>query len=371
MKQIIDFKPAKIHRGKDFYIFYSIKLPGDAAFIFVRKRINNIAVGERKRYAEKCVAEINDALFNYQDPRQKIITKQNILFSEAIKQALQIAINKKLRPATLKDYRSQYNRLAAWVSGRAPHIKYVNNFTGADAICFFDYLLSTGVGPYTYNTFITNLRTLFNNFIDRDYIDKNPFKVVKPLKVEEKTRTILTPAQLSQIDNAFSHLPHYLVVCYLCLYCFIRRTEITRLRIEHINFERHTIELPGSATKNRKRRIVVIPDVFYALLMQLNYSGFPGHYFIAGTGADFKPGSMPSSAKRITDKFRITVQRLGMDTGKIKFYSLKDTGITLFSERNSLKAAQMQAGHANIEQTGIYYHLTPDAVTGLRKFRIF
>lgn len=374
--QIVDFKPCKLHRGADTYIFYSLLFEGNPEFERVRVRLNHIAKKEVGRYALNRMAEINELLYEYKDPRKvKASHKQKITLKEAINNYITICTNKKLRPDTLKDYKSQTGALLQFVTDHCRGVVYLDEFTDKHAFAFFDHLINTENkfgkinGEYTYNTYNTNLRTMFNFFIKRDLCAKNPIKAIEYLEPEEKERIYIDVATRLRIRDYFRQIcPHFWVLCCLQYYCFIRRTETTRLKLNMINWQKGLIELPGRTAKTRKRRIVVMPDEFISLLKELKYENYPQHFHFAGNNLKFEPAAEPAKPKSISDFFRRHKKRLKL-ADNVQMYGFKDTGITDFIETNgSLKIAASQSGHTSTSITEKYYHSTPDAIDNMRKF---
>ena len=72
------------------------------------------------------------------------------------------------------------------------------------------------------------------------------------------------------------------------LFCFIRRTEISKLLVKHVNLVKDTIFIPGDISKNTKDGIVTIPKKLKELLL-IHLDGSTQEDFLFSDD-NFKPG---------------------------------------------------------------------------------
>ncbi|QNR22976.1 tyrosine-type recombinase/integrase [Croceimicrobium hydrocarbonivorans] len=168
----------------------------------------------------------------------------------------------------------------------------------------------------------------------------------------EKKRKIIPPSERLRI---FKHLEKtnygYYVLCLVEYYLFIRRTEITKLRVHHFDLERCTVLIPAKYSKNRKDDTITIPKTVATVLRIYLKNASDQHFF---TGPDFRPSPKALSPKKISDQWTKLRQELGF-LKAYQFYSLKDTGIT-----DMLRAGipsilvRDQARHYDVSQTDQY-----------------
>jgi len=252
-----------------------------------------------------------------------------VLISEAVEKYISIS-EKTLRKATMKDYKSCANLFSIHLAKMK--VIYLQDITVTNVFSYFDALRSKN--SYTYNTHVTNLRTMFNFFIQREMVRENFIKRIKPLVTEKKERIIIDAATRSKLKDHFAvPMPYFWNACMLQYYCFIRRTELARIKMQYFDWREGVIRLPGSAAKRREKpRTVIIPHEFYQMLIDQHYHELPGHFAFIGDNTDFKPQpfnpqSIERVAKRLSDVFRTHCNKLGLPK-TIKFYSWKDSGIT-------------------------------------------
>ena len=68
-KIFVDYKPAELHKGKEWRVEYYAKIPAQNQMKRFRKRVPNISSQkEREKYAKKIIASINQKLENGWSP---------------------------------------------------------------------------------------------------------------------------------------------------------------------------------------------------------------------------------------------------------------------------------------------------------------
>jgi integrase len=136
-------------------------------------------------------------------------------------------------------------------------------------------------------------------------------------------------------------------------YCFLRRTEIIRLRIGDIDFENKTITVQSEASKNRKQECVTIPSEFEPILYEMGLNLLPKHWYIfsynlsSGESRLAKPDYITELHRKYLDFLEI---------GKEKtLYSWKATGASdLFNATKNPYLVMSQCRHSDIKITMIY-----------------
>ena len=99
--------------------------------------------------------------------------------------------------------------------------KYFSNFD--------DYVPK--LSPTTLNKDIQTMKRMYNYFIDMEWIDRNPFRAVKPFRVKPNgQRYHFTPDQL---DNIMKNAGKFYDFYYLLLHTGIRCTDAYKLKPEH------------------------------------------------------------------------------------------------------------------------------------------
>lgn len=223
------------------------------------------------------------------------------------------------------------------------------------AVAFLDYTLTVKkVSNRTYNNYLVAMRTLFECFFTRDYIEVNVWKKIPKLKVKQSSLSFFTNAERDIIKN---NLPqeHYPLYCIslLIYYCFLRPAEIVRLRICDFDFEKNQIIVKGSQSKNGKTQIVIMHADLCRALQKLNINRVPKDWFVFGTTKSLLPSTTQIAPTRIADAWRWHVKQKYNITKNI--YDFKPSGAAAaFDCGIDARQIQLQIRHASLEQTQIY-----------------
>ena len=137
-------------------------------------------------------------------------------------------------------------------------------------------------------------------------------------------------------------------------YCFIRRTELTKLKVKDINLQKNIISLSADISKNGKNENVTIPEPLKILLENHLKNANQNDYVFSND--NFATGSKYLQPKKISDNWVKLRKKLTLPIS-YQFYSLKDTGITdLFNAGVPSIKIRNQARHHDLKITEIYTH---------------
>lgn len=257
---------------------------------------------------------------------------------------------------TLERYRYQIKLLKTWLEAtRLQHI-YLAQFELHHAQAYMDYLtLKKTYSGRTFNDHITGLSTFFNCMIDREWIVKNPWRKIKKRKVEVGRNIAFSDSEKEKLSK---HLrEHDIDIFYFkefIYYCFIRRSELTRLKIANIDWKNMSIVVPSSASKNKKQESVVIPASFVSILKEMGLQDMPPDWYIFGRG--LKPGPVQYiNYNHISTRHNKICRALGIDESK-GLYSWKHSGVcALYPVLNGdIYAMMRQLRHSELATTQIY-----------------
>lgn len=175
--------------------------------------------------------------------------------------------------------------------------------------------------------------------IDRRYIKKQR-EVIPSEKVCELARWLE------------ANDPHFLLVCYLLYYCYIRPKEITTLLVSDIKIKECIVTIKAENSKNHRTQAVTLPKkvLHYAISLGIFNAAEKDYIF----SKSLKPGKESTTTKILRDHWSRARKALGFPASW-KFYSLKDTGITEMLENNIASlAVRDQARHSSLAITNIY-----------------
>lgn len=316
----------------------------------------------RKREATKLIVDINNMLpdgypFTDPDAPAKMVTT----VSEALAIAEAIKCDSD-RYYTVKDYKSTCKIFLSWASKKEYDEIPILEFSRGKALEFLDYVkFKRKCSNRTYNNYLIRVKALFYTLVEREYLNKNPFKGIKPKRNETKKRRVFTAEEQQVVANYIQQHEYWLYTALLLqFYCYIRPIELTRLKFKYFNLEKGLIDLPAQITKSKKRRVVTIPLIAIPHFLDERFAQNPLNYLLFGD--HLKPAYKSRvGEKAIYDRlYRLHKKIIALleETGKIEdatgltWYSWKDTGMT--NSDASLYADMRQAGHQDPKITMIY-----------------
>lgn len=354
-KKIYDYRPARfLSSGKIAYVVYSVCNPESGRLVYRRIKLNYIkSKSERKKYAEDLIKTINAKLANGYNP---FIDNTNaakmMLLSDAINEFLKHKRREvethNICKDTYQDYLQHLTALKIFVSDC-----YMYSIKSAAVNSFLDEIyIVKQVSAVTRNHYLQSLKTFFTYCKNRDYIIENPAASIGAMKTAPKKRTAIPPETLQRI---FNHLQatdkYYLLACYLLYACFIRPSEMCKLKLSAVSFKNQTIMIDASISKNKKSQTVTIPLNIARYMIDLKLYQYPADYYLIGH--DFAPSAKQCSDKILRAKW-LQIRKVLRLPDVYQFYSLKDAGITQMIAMLNVAEVRDQARHHSISITDVY-----------------
>ena len=313
-------------------------------------------------------------------------------FFTPIEEVLDLYVAEKrheLRPSTMRSYAAFANQLERWIKKNAAGLQcYL--FTPELAMRFMEYIyignnckgkknfahrLEDGhVSARTYNNILKLARAFFSWAKEKCYIARNPFQDLKNKKAHKKLREPIPEVERNRIVNYFhSHQPAMELVMRLVYTSLLRPIEITRIKVEQLNFDEHFVDMPTDQTKTWTARASRMDPDLEALLKEHIKHAKPTDYLFDSSTEAWLPGKTPMNPH----SFALAWGRMRKATKLNKvyqLYSLRDSGITdmLHANMNDLDVMQL-AGHSSLSVTSRYanhydHHLIERANTQAPKF---
>jgi integrase/recombinase XerD len=322
-----------------------------------KKGINEISIyKDRLAEANALKQAIKEELQDGWNPLAKDHVPTIMIYSleEAINYIL------KIKSATLKiKTRYAYTYIIGlfleWLKAKNLSSSLTKSFTGAMAQEYMDWmLLKKGYSGRTFNDHLIVLRTFFNCFMERDWILKNPFRTVK-----RKTQTIgrnlaYTDAEKSLIEKHLYDNDRRLYYFTQFIYhCFIRRTEMTSLKIKHIDLVNKTIVIPGENAKNKHQESVVIPRGLESVIEEMQLHRYSSESYLFGRRL-LTCEKQYKNPNWISTRHNEIIKKIGIDQQK-GLYSWKHTGVCnyYYATGKDLYALMRQLRHRDISTTQI------------------
>jgi len=167
-------------------------------------------------------------------------------------------------------------------------------------------------------------------------------------------------------------------------HCYIRKTELSKLKVRDINWTERTIIINSDSAKNRTQESVTIPEGLMPILEEMNLRSYPPDYYIFGHKMetdrkkickadsisdrhlvclnairDEKHYKIKQPATILLDKFRYEHEQLFDTIRKIPhdktFYSWKHTGVVMYWQVvRDVYYLMRQLRHREMNTTMIY-----------------
>lgn len=198
----------------------------------------------------------------------------------------------------------------------------------------------------TYNLGIAAIRLLYLVCFN---ISLN--KILLPSsKLCKKIPNFLPREKFIKIINEENNLKHK---CWLILaFCSgLRVDEVSRVKVEDINSKEHKLKVLG---KGNKERYTILPDITIKLLrLYCLKNNIRSGYLFPGTN-----GKKVMNEKTIINYFSVIKVDYNLGSN-ISFHSLRHAFATYYlANGGSLLALQSMLGHANLNTTTVYLHLS-------------
>lgn len=337
-----------------WYVEYKFKHPETNKFVKYREWISSKLSTRTARYAK--ATEIKNTIsvklksgYNPFESKQ-----QSYTIGEAFTEALTIK-NATTGKRTNSTYKSLSGIFLKWLLLKKYNTLRPRELNKYHAQEFLDYLLTVKkLSARTHNNYLVAMRTLFECFFTRDYVDVNVWKKMPKLRTKESSFSFFNANDRKEIAEHLikEHYPLY-CVSLLIYYCFLRPAEIVRLRISDIDFEKNQIIVKGSQSKNGKTQIVVMHQNLVDSLRKLELDKYPGDYFIFATTKRLLPSPKEIAPTRIADAWRWHVKEKHNVTQNI--YDFKHTGVGEALESGiHTRDIQLQIRHASLDETQNY-----------------
>jgi len=257
------------------------------------------------------------------------------------------------RPDTLRAYTSCLELFQKYITDKKIPLKFVIELDTNTLQNYLDYLYyDKKNSANTYNNHLRLLNIFLNWCKTKNFINVNPAESIKPKTKVQKKREVLAVDIKEKVKTLRETNFHYYVLCMMTYYCFIRRTELTKLKVSDVHLYGGYIVIDGCNSKNRKTESVTIPDAFLPdLALHLSKANNSDYLFSQN---NYKAGSKPIPPKKISDEWAKFRNANKLDS-KFQFYSLKDTGITdLLNTGIPAIKVRDQARHHDLKITESY-----------------
>ncbi len=257
-----------------------------------------------------------------------------------------------LRRKTVFTYESKVNNFVTWIDQNYKKIE-LKHFDKEKALKYIEYLRKESKSNTTVNNYIIILKSLFDDLVNDDLMEKNPFFKIKKIWSCKQGKLPFKLYQRELLKEAIikENKQLWLFVQFI-YYCFIRPGELRNLKIEAIDIDQGIINIDGMISKNKKTQSVGIPLPLIEELKKQNIYKLPGNYFVFGKKG--LPGPDQVAINYFSNEHRKITRALNF-SGRYSLYSWKSTGaVNAVKAGLGLKDIQLQLRHSSLEMTDIY-----------------
>jgi integrase len=191
--------------------------------------------------------------------------------------------------------------------------------------------------------------------VEKDYLKSKPTDGIAPIakRLYQKERSTIPSELIGKIaEYCEENDKHFLLACYLLFYCFVRPVEMTRLRVKDFNVADSTLTIGADISKNKTTQTVTLPKKVLEYAISLGVLSAPLEDYVFSV--KLKPGEEQIDTKIFRDHWTKLRRKLNFKAD-MKFYSLKDTGVTEMLDNNMPSiSVRDQARHSSLAITDIY-----------------
>ncbi len=257
------------------------------------------------------------------------------------------------RKDTNKSYKSGISMLKKYISENKLNIHLIIEINKTFVVNYLDWIVyERNVSNTTHNNHAVFLGIFFSFCVDRGFMKQNFAIGIKKKKKEPKKRQYMTQDVKDKIKCLQTENPEYYTLCMMTYFCFIRNTELTKLKVGDVNLVQNYITISAENSKNRKTANITIPDSFKSTIENHIGNSKPEEFLFSTN--NFKPGKIAVQTKKIYTTWIKFVKDKNISS-EFQFYSLKDTGITdLMNMGMPTIKVRDQARHFDINITETY-----------------
>ena len=315
-------------------------------------------VTERRKRAADIIASVTSRLRSGWNPWVELSNSRQYAKVDVVMELYEKYLKKlydtqSIKENTYLDYNKRIRVLKEYMKEHAIPILYIYQFNLSYISDFLDYILmDRDSSARTRNNYKVWLSSFCSWLVEKQYMEINPCEHIKALKEEPKRRDALSPSDLHKLkDYLEKHNRHYLLVCRMVYYTFIRPEELTRIRLRDIHLKEQKIYIGGDISKNRKDAMVGLNDELIKLMIDLDVFKHDGNCYLFSK--DFMPGQKKITTKVLRNYFYKVRSALKFPETYL-FYSLKDSGIRDLANAAGIVVARDQARHSDISTTNKY-----------------
>lgn len=360
----LNYKPAKLHTGKRWFIYYYYLAPGTCEYKRFKEYfdINRIKDSKsRKIYGEELVEFMNEKLASGFSPFRAVQFKKD---QELIIQEIEKLVVALPGSQTQKEtYTCMKNRFFKFIDCCSLHDLVMSQVDIDVANQFKEWMERISLSKKTINSTLAHLGLFWKAAMRGKIVNSNPFPAVERVKrsmSDEEKDDLFEPLTFEELAVITAHMENKGCRNFIrflnLIYCaWARPVEICRLQVGDIDLRRDYIRFRKPGTKNKKGAMVQIIPQLKTLLQEMKLENYPKDFYLF-TKSNYMPSPEPMNSEIPMNKWKREVQEhLKI---KKKMYALKHTGNINYLLQNkesvNLKWQQMQNRHSSSAMTERY-----------------
>lgn len=257
----------------------------------------------------------------------------------------------KLRSSSYTTYKSKLRNFGFYLVERGidkVNLRFYNTETITD---FNKWLMKKrnleGKGINEYNE---ALNRFFKYMIrEEKYLTVNPVDEV--IRYQEKTvsHKAFNATYIEEIRKKVEEKSPYIwLMCRMIFSCFTRPKELRMLQMKHFNWSDGTIQMPAEISKNKRERLITIPNYLLKIFIKKGYPDFPPDYYLMSLNEE--PGPEMVHRNWLYRKLKTVFKEMNLPKG-YTLYSFKHTGVQqLARNKVDLVYIKGQLGHKSLDE---------------------
>jgi integrase len=363
LSQVVAYTPPRLYTGKEWYVGWYSYDPLLQAPHRKKIKLNHIQNKvERRKYANDLIARIYEKLRRGWNPWIATENSKGYSTFTDVCTHYDKLVTKKTedglyRPDTYASCMSYLRNLKKYNESLRQPLTYIYQLDRQYVIDFLEYIyIDRKNSAQTRDNYLGWLKSFSNFLVQSGYMKEKPTESIESFSKwqKKKEREYIPEDVLRKAGRKIEATnKHFLLASYILFYCFIRPKEMSRLKISDINLKNRTIIIKSEQSKNRRTAAVTLPIKIIHLMIDLKIFDSPGNFYVFSK--KMKPGEEYQNEKQFRDFWHHHIRKPLKLPAKYKFYSLKDTGVTMMFRANTdVLSVRDQARHSSILITDTY-----------------
>ncbi|MGB1205307.1 MAG: tyrosine-type recombinase/integrase [Chitinophagales bacterium] len=257
----------------------------------------------RKRQAQLYCNELAEQLQNGFSPYEKseqVIKNASKNCEQVLNEICQIRMAGK-RKDTIRTYKNFNHIFVEWLRLEKLVPYPINSITRQTVKRFYDYLKTErNCSNRTINNYRRFLLASWQEMIEREITDTNPFKEIKKMKEKPVKRRGFTIEEERVIIPFVKERDADLYLCIRLIHdCLLRDKDVVNIQIRHVDLKKFELTVPAETTKNHTTTIRTIPKPL-AVILAKRINGVLGNKYLISSCLKLGPtaGSVRTLQKR-------------------------------------------------------------------------